>query len=134
MSDQGNTPPPYPGQQPPPPPGQPPYGQQPPPPPPGYGGQPPFGMGGQPISDYLVWAILTTVLCCLPLGVVSIVFSTQVRSKQAMGDIAGAMEASRKAKLFAMLSAGTSLVLGVIWLLIVILGSLSSSSVVLPLR
>jgi len=52
-----------------------------------------------------VWAILSTVLCCLPLGVVSIIFSTQVNSKWALGDVAGAQESSVKAKKFAIWSA-----------------------------
>ena len=60
---------------------------------------------GHPPPNYLVWAILTTLLLCLPLGVASIVFSTQVNSKWAMGDVAGAQDASAKAKKFAMWAA-----------------------------
>jgi hypothetical protein len=52
-----------------------------------------------------VWAILTTVLCCLPLGIVSIVFSSQVNSKWALGDAAGAQASSAKAKRFAIIGA-----------------------------
>lgn len=74
----------------------------PPPPPPPYGA---YGVQGTPPPNYLVWAILSTVLCCLPLGVVSIVFSTQVNSKWAMGDVAGAQAASGKARNFAIWSA-----------------------------
>lgn len=44
--------------------------------------------------NYLALAIITTILCCLPLGIVSIVFSTQVNSKYAIGDYDGAMKAS----------------------------------------
>lgn len=51
-------------------------------------------------SNYLVGAIITTIFCCLPLGVVSIVYATQVDSKYAAGDYAGAEEASKKAKQF----------------------------------
>ena len=58
------------------------------------------------IPNYLVFAILTTVFCCLPAGVVSIVYAAQVNSKVAAGDIAGAMAASKNAKLWAMISAG----------------------------
>lgn len=73
-------------------------------PPPAYGGtpQPP---AGSPPPNYLVWAILSTVFCCLPLGVVSIVFAAQVNSKWTAGDVAGAQESSRKAKQFATWSA-----------------------------
>jgi ABC-type multidrug transport system permease subunit len=82
----------------------PPPGQGPPQIPAGYGypqGPPP----GPPPDNYLVWAILSTVLCCLPLGIASIVFSSQVSSKWAMGDYAGAVDSSTKAKQFAMWSA-----------------------------
>jgi len=82
----------------------PPPGQGPPQYPGGYGypqGPPP----GLPPDNYLVWAILSTVLCCLPLGIVSIVFSSQVATKWAVGDYAGALESSNKAKQFATWSA-----------------------------
>ena len=100
------------------------YGTPPPPPPP----PPSFGYGaaqGTPPPNYLVWAILSTVLCCLPLGVASIVFSTQVNSKWAMGDVAGAQDASDKAKKFAMWSAIAAVIVGVLYVLffIVLAGS-----------
>ena len=74
------------------------------------------------IPNYLVPAILSTVFCCLPLGVVAIIFSTQVNSKLATGDTAGAMESSRKAKMFMMISVGVgvlSIVIGVVcWIVL----------------
>ena len=63
----------------------------------------------------LVWAILTTLFCCLPLGIVSIVFASKVDGLRAAGDIAGAWEASRKAKTWAIWSALIGPVLLVIW-------------------
>lgn len=92
-----------------PPPGQPPYG-----------GVPSYGGGyaaGPPPDNYLVWAILSTVLCCLPLGVVSIIFSTQVNTKWGQGDYAGAQESSRKAKNFAIYSVIAAAVLAVLYVL-----------------
>jgi uncharacterized membrane protein YvbJ len=56
-------------------------------------------------ESYLIWSILTTLLCCLPLGIVSIVFAAQVDSKYYSGDIAGANEASNKAKTWAIVGA-----------------------------
>ena len=38
----------------------------------------------------LVWAILSMVLCCLPLGVVALVYSIKVTQKYRMGDYKGA--------------------------------------------
>ena len=64
----------------------------------------------QYVPNHLVWAILSTLFCCLPLGIVSIVFAAQVNGKLAVGDMAGAQEASDKAKKWAMWSAIVSLV------------------------
>ena len=75
----------------------------------GYGAAPPAGYGGGPpggqIPSNLVWGILTTIFCCLPFGIVSIVFAAQVSSKQAAGDYAGAMDSSRKARTWAIAAA-----------------------------
>ncbi len=38
----------------------------------------------------LVWAIISTILCCLPLGVVAIIYSTKVSQKYSEGDYAAA--------------------------------------------
>jgi heme/copper-type cytochrome/quinol oxidase subunit 2 len=80
-----------------------------------YGAQPPYQ--GPPPDNYLVWAILTTVLCCLPLGIPAIVFSSQVNSKWAMGDVAGAQDASRKAKQFSMWAAIVGIVGAVLYVI-----------------
>lgn len=94
-----------------------PYGQA-----PGYSGG--YGQpAGPPPPNYLVWAILSTIFCCLPLGVVSIVFAAQVNSKWASGDVAGAQDSSTKAKQFALWSALASVIVIVLYvLLIVVIG------------
>ena len=87
------------------------YSDTPPPPPLSYGAP---GAPGVPPPNYLVWAILTTIFCCLPFGIASIVFSTQVNSKWALGDVAGAQEASAKARRFAIWA-------GIAWAIIAVL-------------
>ena len=67
--------------------------------------------GSEPPPSNLVWAILSTVLCCLIPGIVSIVFASQVNSKWASGDYAGAQESSRKARTWAIIAAVLGLVL-----------------------
>ncbi|MBN2894173.1 MAG: CD225/dispanin family protein [Bacteroidales bacterium] len=60
-----------------------------------------FNSGGaaQPKPpNYLVASILATILCCLPLGVIGIIFSSQVDKKYSEGDYAGATQASNTAK------------------------------------
>ena len=52
------------------------------------------------IPNYLVQSILITLCCCMPFGVVAIIFAAQVSSKLAAGDVAGAMQASKNAKLW----------------------------------
>ena len=97
------------------------YGSTPPPPPPpqpAYGGG--SAQGAPPPPNYLVWAILSMIFCgCtsllgLPLGIASIVFSSQVNSKWAMGDIVGAQAASEKAKKFAIATAVVGVVVNVV--------------------
>ncbi|HYR27400.1 MAG TPA: CD225/dispanin family protein [Thermoanaerobaculia bacterium] len=50
------------------------------------------------IPNHLVGAIVTTLCCCMPFGIVSLVFAAQVNTKIAAGDLAGAQIASRNAK------------------------------------
>jgi hypothetical protein len=114
---QGQQPPPgWQGQQPP---GW--QGQQ-PAPQPGWGGQPPSpqpGWGGQSEPDnHLVWAILSTLLCCLPLGIVSIVYSTKVSGLWAQGRYAEAQSASDSAKKWAIIAAIVGVVGSVIGVIV----------------
>ncbi len=108
------------------------YGSTPPPPPPPPPPSSPYGGQGAPAAappNYLVWAILSTVLCCLPLGIVSIVFSTQVNSKWALGDVAGAQEASAKAKKFAIWAVIAWAIVAVLYVLFfVVIAGMSSNS------
>lgn len=95
-----------------------PGGAPPPPPPssdPSWSGEP--GRPAKPPSN-LVWGILTTVFCCLPFGIASIVFAARVDGLWQAGQYAEAQEASRKARLFAIVAAGVSAALIVLWLLV----------------
>ena len=72
---------------------------------PGWPGQQPGWQGQQPPDNYLVWAILCTVLCCLPFGIVSIIYSTKVSGLWAQGQYAEAQAASDSAKKWAIIGA-----------------------------
>ena len=50
------------------------------------------------IDNNLALAIVVTVLCCLPFGIVAIVQAAQVNAKAQAGDIVGAEECARRAK------------------------------------
>jgi hypothetical protein len=103
------------------------YGAPPPPPPLGSGYNQPMA-GSTPPPNYLVWAILSTVLCCLPLGVASIVYAAQVNSKWYAGDAAGAQDSSAKAKKFAIWSAVVAAAGAIVWLLLVVVLAATGNS------
>ncbi|QUR65966.1 CD225/dispanin family protein [Mycobacterium spongiae] len=88
---------------------------------PGWGQQPAYPGYQQEPDNYLVWAILVTVLCCLPFGIVSIVYSTKVSGLWAQGRFAEAQTASANAKKWAIIGAITGVVLAVIALVIYVL-------------
>ncbi|MGI8686553.1 MAG: CD225/dispanin family protein [Acidimicrobiales bacterium] len=50
------------------------------------------------MPNYLVQAILATVFCCLPAGIVGIINASQASSKEAAGDHAGALLAAKRAR------------------------------------
>ncbi len=77
------------------------------------------------VPNYLARAILVTLFCCQPFGIVSIVYAAQVNSKLGAGDYAGAVEVSNKARIWCWLSFGIGLGWVVIWLFFVIISVLS---------
>lgn len=60
-------------------------------------------------SSYLVLSIICTILCCLPAGIVAIVYSCKVNSLWDSGEYAKATAASRNALTWILVSAGVSL-------------------------
>jgi predicted secreted protein len=96
-----------------------------PPPPGGYGGAP---AGGQPPANNLVWGILTTLFCCLPLGVASIVFAAQVNGKWAAGDYAGAQQSADKARKFAMWGAIAGIIVIVLYVVLIVIVGVGAST------
>jgi hypothetical protein len=81
---------------------------------------------GTTVPNYLVFAILTTVLCCIPTGIPAIVYSAQVNSKLLQGDLAGAQAASSNAKMWCWISFGLGLATIGGCLLLAMIGALSS--------
>jgi len=56
--------------------------------------------------DHLVMAILVTICCCLPLGIVAIIKSTECRSARLRGDRENALLNGRDAKKFSLIGLG----------------------------
>src|SRR6267142_1424196 len=74
------------------------------------------------VPNYLVLAIISA-LCCMPLGVAAIVFAAQVNSKVAAGDMAGAMDSSKKAKMFSIIELALGLLavlVYIVWIVLIV--------------
>ena len=86
---------------------------------PGYR-QPQYGGAQRPPmpDNYLVWAILVTIFCCLPFGIVSIVKASQVSSLYNQGDYQGAVAASESAKKWVIWSVIAAAIGGVLYILL----------------
>ena len=87
----------------------------------GFRGNP--NQHGSKPDNYLVFAIITTVLCCLPLGIVSIIHSTKVDNLWNAGQHAEARVAADKAKQFAIYAAIAGVIVIGLYLILVAAGS-----------
>ncbi len=79
--------------------------------------QPPAYAGayqGPVIPTYLWQAICVTFFCCLPFGIVAIVYASKVDGLRAQGNIAGAMEASKSARLWTIVGAISGLIISLL--------------------
>jgi len=83
---------------------------------------PPSSGAPASVPNYLIPAIIS-LFCCLPLGIVGVIFAAQVNGKVAAGDTAGALDAAKKAKMFSFIAIGLGL-LGIVCyvLFVVIMG------------
>jgi hypothetical protein len=82
---------------------------------------PPPAGGTATVPNYLVPAIIS-IFCCWPLAIPAIIFATQVNGKVAAGDIAGAQDSSKKAKMFSFIAIGLGLLGILIYIVMLVLG------------
>ena len=83
---------------------------------------------GTTVQNYLVFAILATVFCCLPAGIPAIVYAAQVNAKLQAGDVAGAQAASNNAKLWCMIAAGLGLGIVALYVILIMAGIMTGLS------
>jgi hypothetical protein len=82
---------------------------------------PPASGATESVPNFLIPAIIS-LFCCLPLGVVGVIFAAQVNGKVAAGDTQGALDASKKAKLFSYIAIGLGLLGWGCYALLMVLG------------
>ena len=68
-------------------------------------------------DNFLVWAILATCLCCLPGGIVAIVYANKVDPAWNAGNYREAEEAAKNARMWTFISAGVGVAVYVVCLL-----------------
>jgi hypothetical protein len=107
------------------------------PPPPPFSGTtpPPYASANVPQANLnyipqkpdnlLVWSILATVLCCVPSGIVAIIYSSRVNSLWDIKDYAGANNAAKNAKTWCFISLGLGIVVFILAFIGGFLGALS---------
>lgn len=78
------------------------------------------------VPNYLVQAIGVTVLCCLPFGIPAIVFAAQVNGKLQAGDVQGAMDCSRKARMWCWISFSLGLTATMLYVLLMAISAFAS--------
>ena len=82
---------------------------------------PPPAGGTATVPNYLVPAIIS-IFCCWPLAIPAIIFAVQVNNKVTAGDIAGAQDASKTAKMFSFIGIGLGLLGVLVYIVMLVLG------------
>ncbi|MBO7680462.1 MAG: CD225/dispanin family protein [Thermoguttaceae bacterium] len=86
-----------------------------------YGGQ---NGGAMEIPNYLVWAILEALFCCLPFGVIAIVYAVGANSAKESGNYVQAQKKARSAKKWLI----WGIVLGIITNLLIVFAQIAANS------
>ena len=68
-------------------------------------------------NSFLAWAILCTIFCCLPFGIVSIVQASRVDGRWYAGDYTGAIRAADSARTWFWWGFGVGLASWLIWII-----------------
>ncbi len=80
------------------------------------------GRGAGRPPSYLALAIVVTILCCVPFGIVGIVYSSKVESCLGTGDLDGAWEYSRKARNWSVAGLVLSVLFWIVYVVLIIIG------------
>lgn len=88
------------------------------------------GMQPKPVNwvPYLVLSILSTLCCCLPFGVVGIVFSAKINSSMAAGNLEEAQKNAKIARIWIIVSFVLGILTWVIYMMLILTGAVSGSA------
>ena len=78
------------------------------------------------VPNYLVQSILVTLCCCIPFGIVAIVYAAQVNTKLAANNVAGAQESSQNAKKWCWIGLGCGIVANLIVIALQVFAALAA--------
>ena len=86
---------------------------------------PPASGAPASVPNYLIPAIIS-LFCCLPIGIIGVIFAAQVNGKVAAGDTQGALDSSKKAKMFSYIAIGLGIAAWACYLIFfVVIGGIS---------
>ena len=88
------------------------------------------GMPQKPVNwvPYLILSIISTLCCCLPFGVVGIVFSAKINSAMLAGNLEEAQNNAKMARIWIIVSFAIGLLTWLIYMILIVTGAVSGSA------
>lgn len=88
------------------------------------------GMPQKPVNwvPYLILSIVSTLCCCLPFGVVGIVFSAKINSAMLAGNLEEAQNNAKMARIWIIVSFAIGLLTWLIYMVLIVTGAVSGSA------
>lgn len=88
------------------------------------------GMPQKPVNwvPYLILSIISTLCCCLPFGVVGIVFSAKINSAMLAGNLEEAQNNAKMARIWIIVSFASGLLTWLIYMVLIVTGAVSGSA------
>ena len=88
------------------------------------------GMPQKPVNwvPYLILSIISTLCCCLPFGVVGIIFSAKINSAMLAGNLEEAQNNAKMARIWIIVSFAIGLLTWLIYMVLIVTGAVSGSA------
>lgn len=88
------------------------------------------GMPQKPVNwvTYFILSIISTLCCCLPFGVVGIVFSAKINSAMLAGNLEEAQNNAKMARIWIIVSFAIGLLTWLIYMVLIVTGAVSGSA------